>query len=252
MNTLRYLRRIGVAQLQPETIDGLAYLQEHHLLHVPFENLDIKRTVPISLDTGTIYDKVIGDRRGGFCYELNGLFCELLRELGYTVDMVSARVFRDNGTLSAEFDHMALIVHLAKQRLLVDVGFGDSARGPLPLPNGQHADISGHYRLKAAESSDTEAFVLERETDGAWKGLFQFSTVAREPNEFSDMCRYHQTSPDSHFTQRNMITIATPTGRFTLTDTKVTETESGLKMETPVGSVEEYERILEEKFGIRF
>lgn len=252
MNTLRYLRRIGVAQLQPQTVDGLAYLQEHHLLHVPFENLDIRRGVPVTLDISSIYEKVIGNRRGGFCYELNALFCELLRALGYTVDMVSARVFKDDGALSAEFDHMALIAHMESRRLLVDVGFGDSARGPLILPSGRHTDISGHYRVRPTDDADGEPFVLERETDGSWKPLYQFTTVPRKLYDFAEMCQFHQTSPDSHFTQRNMITIATPTGRFTLTDTKVTEIESGLKMETPVGSVGEYAQILAERFGIRF
>ncbi|MDX9858721.1 MAG: arylamine N-acetyltransferase [candidate division Zixibacteria bacterium] len=251
MNTLRYLRRIGIEALQPATLAGLARLQEQHVLTVPFENLDIRRAVPIELETGALFDKVVVRRRGGFCYELNGLFCELLRALGYAVDLVSARVFSDSGDAGPEFDHMALIVTMGTERYLVDVGFGDSARHPIRLPNGEVEDISGRYRVRPREA-DSGCYVLERRVDDGWKPQFRFTDQPREIAEFAAMCTYHQTSPDSHFTQRNMITIATPTGRFTLTDSKVIETESGVRMETPVSSHEEYERTLAERFGIRF
>lgn len=250
MNTLRYLRRIGLAQIQPPTLAALAHLQQQHLVAVPFENLDITRRVQIVLDPAALYDKIVGDRRGGFCYELNGLFCELLRTLGYAVDMVSARVYNDKGEPGPEFDHMALIVTMAEYRYLIDVGFGDSARQPIILPHGEAEDVSGRYRVRPVDDS-VETYALERHVDSAWKPMFQFTAQPREFAEFNDMCQYHQTSPDSHFTQRNMITIATPTGRFTLTDTKVVETDSGLRMETPIQSPEEFNRLLAERFGVR-
>ncbi|MBD3403652.1 acetyltransferase [candidate division GN15 bacterium] len=250
MNTLRYLRRIGLNSLRPPSPEALAELQQQHLLTIPFENLDILRNIPITLDTAKLYDKIVGDRRGGFCYELNGLFAALLSELGYPVDMVSARVFNDKGDAGPEFDHMALLVTLESERYLVDVGFGDSARGPIRMPAGEAEDISGRYRVRPLKDVP-DGFALERADGNDWAPRYQFTDLARELDEFSEMCEYHQSSPDSHFTQRNLITIATSSGRITLTDKKLTETEAGLKMERPVASVDEFTQLLAERFGIK-
>src|SRR5687768_14066907 len=95
-----YLQRIGAARSS-----SLAELQERHLLSVPFENLDTHMDTRIVLEIPWLYDKIVVRRRGGFCYELNGLFAELLRDLGYRVEMLAARVFGPNG-LGPPFDHM--------------------------------------------------------------------------------------------------------------------------------------------------
>ena len=87
-----YLARIGAAVPEAPSLDALASLHRAHLLAVPFENLDISLGRPIRLDRDAMYAKVVGARRGGYCYELNGLFALLLRHLGYAVTLVSARV----------------------------------------------------------------------------------------------------------------------------------------------------------------
>src|SRR5258706_10346992 len=101
----------------------LRALQRAHLYSVPFENLDIARGRRITLDIERIYDKVVPRRRGGFCYELNGLMGWLLHELGYEVKMLSARSFKDDGSFAPEYDHLALLVRCPadKTRWLVDV-----------------------------------------------------------------------------------------------------------------------------------
>jgi len=87
-------------------------LHVRHLLSVPFENLDIHLGRPIILDQELFYNKIVRDRRGGYCYELNGCFAWLLRELGFGVSMLSARVAGKNGGFSPDFDHMTLLVRL--------------------------------------------------------------------------------------------------------------------------------------------
>jgi len=93
-----------------------------HLLSAPFENLSIHWHEPIVLTDEALFQKIVLRQRGGFCYELNGLFASLLRTLGFQVEMLSAGVMNKRGEFGPEFDHMTLMVTLA-ERWLVDVGF---------------------------------------------------------------------------------------------------------------------------------
>src|SRR5436309_4552846 len=119
-----YLKRIGYRGPLIPHIDVLRRLHHRHLLSVPFENLDIHLGRPIILDQRFFYKKIVENRRGGYCYELNGCFAWLLKRLGFKVSMLSARVAKKEEGLSPEFDHLTLLVHLG-ERLLVDFGFGD-------------------------------------------------------------------------------------------------------------------------------
>ncbi len=147
MNVREYLVRIG---LEPDHLEPneevLRLLQRRHLMTVPFENLDIHWKKPIILDVDKFYEKIVVNRRGGFCYELNGLFNELLRALGFQTRLVSARVF--NGQIHGpEYDHAAIIVTLGDDEYLADVGFGDFSSEPLRYSLGvEQQDPSGIFR----------------------------------------------------------------------------------------------------------
>src|SRR5688572_4103465 len=112
MNVEEYLQRIGLdGRTVGADAESLRVLQRSHLLSVPFENLDIHWKRPITIDTAKFYDKIVGEKRGGFCYELNGAFNELLRSLGFQTRLVSARVF--NGSEHGPgYDHAAIIATL--------------------------------------------------------------------------------------------------------------------------------------------
>src|SRR5215213_9389215 len=127
-----YLNRINYRGTLEPSVATLEALQRAHLLAVPFENLDIHLGRPIVLDQAALFDKIVRRRRGGFCYELNGLFAALLSALRFDTKMLSASVANAKGEWGPEFDHMTLLVTLDK-RWLVDVGFGDSFIEPLPL-----------------------------------------------------------------------------------------------------------------------
>lgn len=108
MNTTAYLHRIGLVDAKISSdVESLKLLQRSHLLTVPFENLDIHLKRPIVLDVERFYEKIVEQGRGGFCYELNGLFNELLRSLGFTTRLISGRVFSGT-THGPEFDHAAI------------------------------------------------------------------------------------------------------------------------------------------------
>src|SRR5216684_3858804 len=132
MDTKAYLQRINHTSPLAPGAETLRLLQVAHLQIVPFENLSIHSGEPIVLDDEALFEKIVRRRRGGFCYELNGLFAALLRTLGFDVTMLSARVANAEGIFGPDFDHMTLLVTLT-ERWLVDVGFGDSFLEPLKL-----------------------------------------------------------------------------------------------------------------------
>src|SRR5580765_5290818 len=142
-----YLARIRYTGLTTPTYETLRALHYAHLLAVPFENLDIALGRKIVLEEDAILHKIIHQRRGGFCYELNGAFAALLSALGFQTTLLSARVARDTGGESPEFDHLALRVDL-DQPWLVDVGFGESFLEPLRLQTERNQiDPVGTFRL---------------------------------------------------------------------------------------------------------
>ena len=132
MDVQAYLNRINYDGTVAPTAETLRQLHLAHLLSVPFENLSIHAGEQIVLEDEALFRKIVSRRRGGFCYELNGLFAALLRALGFEVAMLSAQVANDDGGFSRDFDHMTLMV-TSEQRWLVDVGFGDSFIEPLSL-----------------------------------------------------------------------------------------------------------------------
>lgn len=215
LNRINYTTKVGIDK---NTLFGL---QKAHLLSVPFENLDIHYNRRIALAKDFFFDKIVLQKRGGFCYELNGLFYELLKELGFEVLMVSAKVYDHDGVYGQEYDHMALLVHLDSERYLVDVGFGKFTLEPLTIDlNRPQHDPYGTYILETYEADSAYLKVSEITLQNS-APQYIFSPKPRELSEFEGMCNYHQTSTDSHFTRKKVVSISTPNGRITLNNNKV-------------------------------
>jgi N-hydroxyarylamine O-acetyltransferase len=247
VNTAAYLERINYHGSLAPNAETLRQLQVAHLLAVPFENLSIHSREPIILDDGSLFEKVVVRRRGGFCYELNGLFAALLRELGFEVEMLSASVANSKGEFGPEFDHMALMVRL-EERWLVDVGFGDSFREPLLLDERREQDQDGDaYRIDSVGDRFT---LLRRDDAGSWGAQYRFSLNPHVYADYSEMCRYHQTSPESHFTQGRVCSLATPEGRITLSRMKLITTRGSEREERQLEDEQEYAEALRSHFGI--
>jgi N-hydroxyarylamine O-acetyltransferase len=156
-----YLARIGAPRPAQPDADSLRELQVRHLMAVPFENLSIHLGESIVLDEQALVEKLVGRRRGGFCYELNGAFSALLTALGFSVTLLAARVVGRNG-LGPPFDHLALRVQ-APDPWLVDVGFGRFCHHPLRLDVAEEqSDPGGHFRIAEREDGDLDV-VLDGE-----------------------------------------------------------------------------------------
>ncbi len=243
MDVDAYLARLAYAGPSSPSSATLTALHLAHLFNVPFENLDVGRR-PIVLDEAALFEKIVQRRRGGFCYELNGLFAALLRELGFRVTLVSARAANAAGVFGPELDHLALIVDL-DERWLVDVGFGDCFLEPLRLDSG---DVTSQGKREyRVDESGGERTLLQREAE--WKPQYRFTVEARALADFTGMCAYHQTSPESPFTRRSTCSIATKSGRVTLSGDRLILTRDGAREERPVAEAEKA-ALLREHFGV--
>jgi N-hydroxyarylamine O-acetyltransferase len=247
MNVPAYLHRIGYTGSVTPTLETLRRIHRAHLETVPFENLDISLGRPIVLNEDAFVRKVVEENRGGFCYELNGALAALLREMGFRVTLLSARAPHKDGSPGPEFDHLTLRVDL-DQPWLVDVGFGEGFLEPLPLRAGiEQRQDQGTFRITQEGASLS---VERQQHDGSWKTEYLFTLMPRQLEDFADMCHYHQTSPESHFTQKRLCTRATPTGRVTLSDMRLITTENGNRLEVMLGSEDEWRQALKQHFGL--
>jgi N-hydroxyarylamine O-acetyltransferase len=248
VNKSTYLERIKYTGSLDPTLEVLGRLQEAHLENIPFENLDIHSGVPIELNIEKIYNKIVLNKRGGFCYELNGLFYELLLDLGFTARRVSARVFDKSKGYGLEFDHLAIIVEIDGTYYLSDVGFGEFSFSPLKLETGiVQKDVRGNFLI---QEYDKDYLLVSSVGKGILSPQYIFSTRAREFKEFSDMCHYHQTSPESHFTKGLLISRPTPEGRISLTQDLLKIREGDTITETPLGGMEMFRDMLKKYFSI--
>jgi len=215
MNIHKYLERIHFDLETNPTKEVLFALQRNHLLYIPFENLDIHYGRKIILGIENSFQKIIINKRGGFCYELNSLFNELLKLIGFDTILISGRVY-NNETYGKEFDHMAIVVNLKNTSYLVDVGFGKFIFEPLELVlEVPQIDQNGTFVI---DMFDKDYFRVSKVDNEKREPEYIFSLIPRQLNDFEEMCNFHQTSNQSHFTRSKVISLAKPNGRITLTN----------------------------------
>jgi N-hydroxyarylamine O-acetyltransferase len=258
MDVQAYLSRISYDGPLEPSADTLRRLQLAHLLAVPFENLSIHASEPIVLDDELLFRKIVEQRRGGFCYELNGLFSTLLRTIGFDVARLSAQVANGAGSFGPAFDHMALLVTLDEQ-WLVDVGFGDSFVEPLRLTTptkakGKRKKEKVKERISYRIDPDAEYLVLWQlkgsDQNSNWTPQYRFNLNSYQYSDYVARCEYHQSSPESHFTKSRICSRLTSSGRITLSGMNFITTEGAEKHERSVRDQEEYAELLRERFGI--
>ncbi|MEO5874886.1 MAG: arylamine N-acetyltransferase [Streptosporangiaceae bacterium] len=226
-----YLSRIGGPDPR-----SLADLQWAHQRTVPFENLSIHLGEQIVLDPKLLFDKIMRGR-GGFCYELNSTFGALLTALGYQVDLLAARVFGEDGTPGAPFEHLVLRVDGV---WLVDVGFGRFSRSPLRLDDEtDQADADGLYRVTAD---------LVVHQDGTPQ--YRYDPKPYELRDFVPTCWYQATSPASPFTRSLTCSLPWEGGRITLSGDRLITTRDGTREEIVLAGDQDILRTYRDVFGI--
>lgn len=248
-----YLARIGVQDEVAPTLATLHLLQLAHLRTVPFENLDIHLGRPIVLDEARLFDKIVTRRRGGFCYELNGLFAALLREIGFSVTLLGAQFPSEDGHPAPELDHLTLLVNGEgfPTPLLADIGAGrGSFARPLRMDTTLEQwqpEAGAGFRLLPENAGMR---LWRREPGGTWEREFAYTWTPRQLADFQEGCHFHQTSPDSHFTRQRISTLMTPRGRVTISERRLIVTQDGVRTEQELPDETAWHDALRAHFGI--
>lgn len=263
-----YLRRLGAEHPPRPTAEALGTLHLRHLRTVPFENLSVHLGEEIVLAETPLHDKVVGRGRGGFCYELNGLFGALLSALGYGVTTLAARVYGDGGRLGIPYDHMALLVRTEEgDDWLADVGFGAHSHGPLAVgERWEQVDGGGTFRIMesgpdaagvrggdgaARAAGPARAADLDVLRDG--RQVYRVEARPRVLDDFVTGAWWHSTSPRSHFLQSTVCSRVTEDGgRITLSGRRLRSTTAGGgREERELETDREVLAAYREHFGIR-
>jgi N-hydroxyarylamine O-acetyltransferase len=248
MNTEAYLQRIGCSSAVEISNESLFHLHEQHVFHIPFENLDVHFGKVFSLKLTEIYDKVVFNKRGGFCYELNSLFNELLCQIGFKSRIIEARIFDDEGNLGPAFDHMAIFVE-TDRHFLLDVGYGDLFLQPIEIKAGVQTDGRNFFQI---EVLGADHYKLLMSSDGqVFQAKYTFILRTVEVANFVPLCLDKQTNPTSHFVRNLVCTKPTRDGRLTIFNDKFIQKIADKKHETAIPNQEELVSILLDFFNIK-
>jgi len=245
-----YTARIGYQGPLTNSVEALVALHRAQAFSIPFENLDIHLNRPIGLDAASLQRKLLDEQRGGYCYELNGLFRMVLQELGFPVTCLVGRNLIAGHPLRPRA-HQVLLVQADGRPWLVDLGFG--ANGliePIPLEVGpEHQQFFERYRLQAAPQHN---FHLQLHMLGEWQSLYTFTLDEAQPSDYQMMNFFYSQSPDSPFRKQRITTRATPTSRVSLLDRELKiRTADGQTTSRVLDSDEDYHAALAQHFGIR-
>jgi len=242
-----YLNRIGCKDRIDISMAGLQKLLHHQLYAIPFENFDICLGLTIDLDPTYQFDKLVRHRRGGYCFEINGLFFRALKAFGFEAKPLLARVHGDD--FVGGRDHQLTLVSLDNQEWIVDLGFGrDTPHCPLPLQLGKTIACK-HQNMKFVDGAHLGT-LLQVEADGRWKTLYSFDREYVGPADIKFSNHYTSTHPESHFVQRRVAALPIEGGVITLSDHKLTIRKDGGQTEVHLPDDGDYLRLLEEHFGI--
>ena len=216
MDVKKYFDRLGLEL--PETIvPDSELLRKIHLAHccrVPYENLDMIRSIPTSLEEDALYQKIVEEGKGGICFELNGSLGNLLRALGYKVTDFAARYLRGESIIPMR-RHRVLKVEATDGVWLCDVGVGEVCqRQPIEMVEGLEQHQFGEtYKL---EKEEFLGWVLWDFHKGAWRKFYSFTEEPQLVADFIAGNFYCEKHPDSPFNKDEMFALKTPDGRTTL------------------------------------
>ena len=244
-NLTSYLQRIGFTGEACADVETLRRVHRLHLEAIAYENLDVQLQRPLGFELSAHFDKLVDSKRGGWCYEMNGLMAWALERIGFRVTRLAGAVVRDTAGDASIGSHLALCVHLDR-RYLADVGFGDGLIEPTPI-------VEGAFR------QDWFDFRLERLDEGWWRfhnqphggaPTFDFQLSDAPAARLEERCRWLQTAPESGFVQ-NAVCQRYIDGELRILRGRVLKiVRDGASEQRTIESIRDYEQVLGEQFGI--
>jgi N-hydroxyarylamine O-acetyltransferase len=246
MDLKAYFARIGYAGDPRPDVPTLRALQRAHLLAIPYENLDVQFGRHIGLEAEAAFEKIVVRRRGGWCYEMNGLFAAVLEEIGFNVTRVAAGVMREVMGNVVLGNHLMLLVHVNGAPWIADVGFGDGSLEPFPL-------IQGPFLV------DGYAFGLERLDDQWWRfrnhpygsaRSVDFIAEPAAPGVLSAHSAWQQSAPESSFVMNLVVQRFTDRELVQLQGRVLRRVRPGRRDKRLVGSPAQLVGVLDREFGL--
>jgi N-hydroxyarylamine O-acetyltransferase len=251
LNLDAYLDRIVYRGSRHADLETLRGLHLAHAMHVPFENIDVFLRRSIHLDLDSLQAKIVGQRRGGYCFEQNLLFAAVLERLGYSVNLLQARVrFGTHRVIPRT--HVALDVEIGGDHWLADLGFGSfGLLEPLPLVPGAYRQFVWDYELRHESSPQgLQHWVLRAPVGGVWQDLYVFDQTPQLAVDFEPPNHYVSTHPDSRFVQTLTVQRVTPDTRRVLRNAELTTTTPTGESRRTITSQAELIAVLAEEFGL--
>jgi N-hydroxyarylamine O-acetyltransferase len=245
MDVQAYFDRIGYAGKPRVDLETLTALHRLHLRTIPYESLDVMLRRPGGLDPGAAFDKLVTRRRGGWCYEMNGLLAAVLEDIGFSVTRMSGAVMREERGDIALGNHLVLRVDLDRP-YIADVGFGDGILEPVPLAPGPHHCAGYDFRVE--------------DLDGGWVRFhnhamggapyFDFTLEPASMEQLGATCHWLRTSPDSIFLQTALAFRHTPDGLVALLGRTLRRIRPGEKSSELIDSADEFVTALKREFEL--
>lgn len=243
----RYMSRIGYTGDLTPNLENLTKILRCHLETVPFENLSFyKNPRQMPLDTESLFDKVVNRRMGGVCFELNGLFCTLLEELGYDCIPVSVRILLAGGP--GAITHQGNVARINGREYYCDVGFGGP--GPKGIIDMDETEV---------QIIDGEPFRVEREDpyvtifrmhEGQFVPILKFVNLPSDRGDFPILLYFFTAHPQSHFVTSRIVNLCRPDGSLALTDKQFTIRRNGEVIRRDLETEEEVAQVLATEFGL--
>lgn len=242
-----YFRRIGYKGTSGADIATVGAIMRHQLFTVPFENLDVQAGKIISLVPEEIVDKIVKRGRGGYCYEVNGLFAMALETLGISYQFVAARPMVY--PVRRPKTHMAIVVSASGERWLCDLGFGSHGiRAPIRL-DAEEAETRQDDDLFVLEKERETGYLLKAMVDGVWANQYAFDLSPQEWIDFAPANYFNSTHPDAVFVQKPLLVLHNPNGRSILFGDSLKIIERGrVKKQTVLQH--ELDSVLANTFGL--
>lgn len=210
-----YFSRIGYAGNHEPTLETLRHIQRHHAQSIPFENLNPFLRIPVDLNIDSLYEKLVLNKRGGYCFEHNLILMEALRTIGFTVRGLAARVLWNapEGVVTPR-GHMLLLINVEEKYFIADVGFGGlTLTAPLLL----ETDIvqqTPHEDFKLTRSGDD--YVMLAKVQGIWKRVYSFTLQENFLQDYEVASWYLSNNPTSHFITGLIAALPFENGRHVL------------------------------------
>jgi N-hydroxyarylamine O-acetyltransferase len=245
MQIASYLQRIGFTGEPRPDIATLRRLHRLHLGAIPYENLDVQLGRSVGFDLPTIFRKLVLSRRGGWCYEMNGLMAWALEQIGFRVTRLAGAVVRQTAGDDSIGSHLVLLVHLDRP-YLVDVGFGDALIEPAEIVEGAFRQDDFNFRI---ERVDGDWWRFHNHPQGGAPSFdFELKEAAHE--RLSQRCDWLQSAPDSPFVL-NAVCQRYYDGQLATMRGRALKIVRGIEAERrTINSLQEYESILRDVFRI--